>query len=699
MLNLLNYLKSNLSRLLVLTWLSLLGFASPTWSKDGDVRLDVARQLAEKGDYDRAVQELRQYLSEHPEATDIYARIGNLRARQGNFRLAGENYKIALAKNPNLLEAREGLALAYEKAGDRIKAAEEWQKLRDTKDPEVRKRAVSHLNAIMNGKELPSSGIGSLHSRDGSSVHSSSEHSSPEHNSSGKVSKGKAKVGHGGFTEVAFSPALDSIPTYPDQGIYAQKEFQEALRLYREHKKDSALKWLRKSLLKAPRHPGAFYLGGVIRYEMGDYAKAIYNLKRGLEYPSRGFNAHYYLGRIYQKQDRQADAIAAYQKYLGLTKSPQGRKWVEGFLEQMAAPNTNPETNQEPGHNPGHKPTHEPAHEEGQIAGGGPGNAVKNGEIAQEMPPKPVLLGQDGPLFFLIPDRESASGQKLREAYEVGRKEKYEKAENILKETILAYGGSDNAEAAGLNLASVYLQLGLWDDAASRIKDYLGSNPNDTVKYPDAAYYLLALAELGSKKGEKAEKSLLKVKPGALFGPTQEEIDYRLSQAGELLQDSKKWAAYLEKAYASTKQSLRKAALSQKLGFLHSKFGSSDRAMDYYRKSIQDGLDTTSTDRAALSAIAAESHLRLADLTFKKKDWKGALAHYKAFIAKYPEHKESPWVHYQLANIYKVTNNFESALNEYKRVIDNYPDSYWASQAKWKREDTIWQKEYEEVLD
>jgi hypothetical protein len=38
-------------------------------------------------------------------------------------------------------------------------------------------------------------------------------------------------------------------------------------------------------------------------------------------------------------------------------------------------------------------------------------------------------------------------------------------------------------------------------------------------------------------------------------------------------------------------------------------------------------------------------------------------------------------------------------LNEYKRVIDNYPESYWASQAKWKREDTIWKKEYEEVLD
>ncbi|MDB6036126.1 MAG: domain protein putative component of TonB system, partial [Verrucomicrobiales bacterium] len=102
---------------------------------------------------------------------------------------------------------------------------------------------------------------------------------------------------------------------------------------------------------------------------------------------------------------------------------------------------------------------------------------------------------------------------------------------------------------------------------------------------------------------------------------------------------------------------------------------------------------------SSLAELCPESQLRLADMTFKKKDWKSALAQYKQFAAKYPEHKESAWVHYQMANIYKATNNFESALNEYKKVIDNYPNSYWASQAKWKREDTIWQKEYEEVLD
>ena len=93
------------------------------------LRIEVARQWADKGEYDKAVEELRLYLSEHPDSPEIYARIGSLRMKQGNFRLAGENYKIALAKDPHLREAREGLAMAYEKAGDKVKADEERRKL------------------------------------------------------------------------------------------------------------------------------------------------------------------------------------------------------------------------------------------------------------------------------------------------------------------------------------------------------------------------------------------------------------------------------------------------------------------------------------------------------------------------------------------------------------------------------------------
>src|SRR4029078_1248613 len=132
-----------------------------------------------------------------------------------------------------------------------------------------------------------------------------------------------------------YSPALDSATTGAAKGIYAYKEFQDALRHYREKKTDSALVDLRKCLSRTPGHPGAYYLGGVIRYEKGDFAKAAFNFKRSFDYPDKGFNAHCYLVRIDQKQEKNPEAIAAYDKYLQSTRSEAGKQQVEKYLAQL----------------------------------------------------------------------------------------------------------------------------------------------------------------------------------------------------------------------------------------------------------------------------------------------------------------------------------------------------------------------------
>lgn len=667
-----------------------LGYARPGTE---DLRLEVARQWTEKGEYDKAVQELKLYLNEHPDSPEIYARIGGLRMKQGNFKLAGENYKIALAKNPDLAEARAGLADAYEKSGDKAKAEAEREKLHAPKE------SAKPGNA--------------------KDTHGDGKNREPKAPAQAAV---PAKTGpaakDAAAPEALFSPALDSGSSKGAEGIYAQKDFLDALSFYKENKPEPMAAALRRCLAKSPGHPGAYYLGGVMRYEKGEYGKAMYNFKRATEYPDRGFNAYFYMGRILQRQERYPQAIAAFEKYLALTKSEAGRRQAEAYLAQMQG--NVPATEKKPPEGPEaiaaaakggdsakpQSPAAKPPAEAAKPAAVEPKSAAEGPKAAAEGTKSPaeegksLVLGRDGSFFYLIPDNASPAGKKLAEAYELCKKEKFEKAVNSLKETVLHYGGSDDAAAANLDLASAYLRLGLWESARDRLADYLGTAPPDSIPYYDAAQYLAALAALGLKDGDKAEKALLKIKPGTgtdgrgqSTGPTQEEIDYRLSQAGGLMQDSKKESAYLERAYGSAKDPGRKAALAQQLGFLHAKYGASDKAMDYFRKSMADCKDTS------LAELCAESQLRIADMTFKKRDWKGAMAQYRQFAAKFPEHKESAWVHYQMANIYKLTNNFESALNEYKRVIDNYPDSYWASQAKWKREDTIWQKEYEEVLD
>lgn len=666
-------------RKLLLLGLATACMAAPARAAQDDLRLEVARQWAEKGDYDKAVQELRLFLNEHPDAAEVYARIGSLRLRQGKHKLAGESFRLALKKDPTLAEAKEGMA-----------------KL----------------------KEL--------------------EAAPPE----SKAPEPKSSEG------AAFSPAMDSNSPAEPQGIYAAKEFQDALRQYQEKKPDQALISLRKVLNQSPGHPGAYYLGGVIRYEKGDLGKASFNFKRSFGYPERGYNAHFYLGRIHQRQNQTADAIAHYEAYIRATKSEAGRRQAEALLAQLkgkpdkAQETASAETTRAPAvkatapaakdkeaapaakaaapaaeaAKPAHGAAPEshaaapaPGEAHGDAAHGNKGHGDKPhadslppapaAPPAAERSPSPLVLSQPGYLPFVVADSAGPSGRKLVEAYEAFKKEKFEKSADLLKETIRLYGGSPNAEAADLDLAAVYIRLGLWDNAKDRILAYL-SSAREPQRYRDLAFYLEGLMHLGRRDGEKAERALLKVKAGSFGGPAQDEIDWRLAEAGEQMKDMKKTAAYLEKAQASARSPLRKALLWQRLGALHAKHGRPERALEYYRKSLEPCGKSGKPEAAeGLETLCPESRLRVADLEFRRRNWKEALAEYRGFAADFPEHKEAAWAQYQIGNVFQATRNLESALNQYKKVIDNYPDSYWASQAQWKREDAIWRKEYEEVLD
>ena len=703
----------------------LLAALSQAAPKGEDLRLEVARQWEEKGEFDKAVQELRLYLSEHPDNPGpIYARVGGLRLKQGNYKLAGENFKIALAKDPSLTDARAGLALAYEKQGEKAKAEEERKKLAVMAGPGPANPAgtASDAKPMAGDPAKPASGG------------AADDLPAPP----GEASAPAAHPAAAPEAGAGFSPSLDSASARGPEGIYADKDFLAAIEFYKAGKLEAMGAPLRRCLARHPGHPGAYYLGGVMRYDKGEYSKALFNFKRALDYPERGNNAHFYMGRIYQRQERLPQAAAEYREYLKATRSEAGRKQAEAYLAQLgegnlpATPKEGAEAPAEAGSRAGesrkpgaagaktapplrestakeaaHEAPHEAAREEGhreaaEKPGAKPRAAPERAAPAAPKTPVPpseakaLVLGRDGGFLFLIPDPESPSGKKLREAHALVKNDRFEKAAGALKEVMLGYGGSDNALAAGLDLASVYLQLGLWDQARERAADHLGPSPGDSAKYRDAAQYLAALAGLGMRDGEKAEKALLKIKPGAPDGPSQEEVDYRLAQAGALLQDPKKWSGYLEKGYANAKDPVRKAEYARDLGGLHAKYGSLDKAATWYGKAAGDCRDAKDS---ILASLCAETRLRLADLAYRKKDWKGAMSLYRQFAAQWPAHKESAWVHYQMANLHKMTGNFESALNEYKRVIDNYPESYWASQAKWKREDAIWRKEYEEVLD
>ena len=77
----------------------------------------------------------------------------------------------------------------------------------------------------------------------------------------------------------------------------------------------------REVLTQEPGNSGAYYYAGAGRYELGEFDKAEYNLKRSFGYAELGFNAHYYLALIYKKQGKKDLEKAELQAYIGLSKN------------------------------------------------------------------------------------------------------------------------------------------------------------------------------------------------------------------------------------------------------------------------------------------------------------------------------------------------------------------------------------------
>ena len=83
---------------------------------------------------------------------------------------------------------------------------------------------------------------------------------------------------------------------------------------------------------------------------------------------------------------------------------------------------------------------------------------------------------------------------------------------------------------------------------------------------------------------------------------------------------------------------------------------------------------------------------------YKTKDYEGALNQYTHVIRKYPAFQETPWGLFQIGSIYKNLKRYQDAIDTFKDLIRKYPEDYWAKQARWKMEDTIWENEYQAVL-
>jgi len=271
---------------------------SQSWAVDP--RIEQGARFEAKGQYEKALGEYRAMLAENKKNTEAYMAAGNVRMKMKDYKGAVANYRLAYQYDPSLTAAYEGAAKAFEAMGQQAKADAERAKMKGGKSAAKTETAKA------------------------------------------EPAKTETKAATPAKTAQPAAPAKTETKTQPVAPV-AQKTatadasedpFEKGKALLAAGRYAEAAPLWRTVLSKKPGDAGAYFYAGLTRYEMGEYDKAEFNLKKGLSYKERGNDANYYLAKINQKGkrlDQEKKYLAAY-----LKKAAPDAKFRKAAEDRMA---------------------------------------------------------------------------------------------------------------------------------------------------------------------------------------------------------------------------------------------------------------------------------------------------------------------------------------------------------------------------
>ena len=283
-----------------------------------DPRMEQGARFEAKGEYEMALGEYRSILAEDPKNATAYFAAAEVRMKMKDYSGALANYRLAYKFEPTMSAAYEGAAKVYEALNQKAKADAER-----AKDPKNRP-AEEVAAPVEEAAPAPEPVKVAEPAPEPKPVEAKPE-PKPEPPKAAPVEQPKADPAKVAEPSRSEAPAAND-PFEKGRGLLAEGKYKEAAQVWRE------------ILAKKPGDAGAYFYAGVTRYEMGEYDKAEFNLKKGAAFKERGNDANYYLALVYKKTgkaDLEKKALAAY-----LKKSSPGatyRKEVEDRLAEIKA--------------------------------------------------------------------------------------------------------------------------------------------------------------------------------------------------------------------------------------------------------------------------------------------------------------------------------------------------------------------------
>ena len=642
------------------------------------VRLKQAQEYANQEKYKEALDEYKAVLSVDKNNAEAYLGAGDVRYKMKDYKPALDNFQLALKYNPKLTRAIEGEAQAYEALNQKDNAVASWRALAEKGTAEQKTKAQSRIGVLL--------GTNAANTANAAPAAPEPPNAVP------------APV-------AAPAPAVAPAPAATGgKYTYDSPEFKAGLAAYEKKNWGESLKHWRDVLKKEPNNPGAYYYAGICRFSMNDLDNAIINFNKSFDYPDKGFNANYYLGRIYEQKGDNAKAISYYNKYLQITTSAEGKTEAKGRIARLSA--AAPAASSNSG-TVGSSSSSEAQTEKSSdsYACNSLESCVKMEEkrkqdsvaaYLESLKNKPLTIGPEkiaateyGGSFAFASTTEAGSAE-LQKAFNLIQKKSYQSAIDALQTVRQKFPGTPNSMAAAYNLLSLYQYLELHDKVIALGNSILQEPVPEP--YKSAISYMLAASQVKKAEYQNGYNTLLEVKEEQKLGPTHgQKLALEAEIAAQYKPDQGS-PEILKKAIEAEPSKTKKNELRLKLADLYTKLQDIPSAMQAY-KDIAEDCPPSTTDPCYKAVY------ELGDRSFLAQNWPMALEYYNKAIQQYNKDEMLvSWALFQIGNVFRKQGNYKEAVRSYDRLINEYGGTYWAEQAKLYKEDAIWQESNQRIL-
>lgn len=261
----------------IVTFAVLMGFSAAFAT---DPRVEQGARFEAKGEYEKALGEYRSILADDPKNSEAYYLAAQVRMKMKDYSGALANFRLAYRYNESMSEAYEGAAKVYEALGQKPKAEAER-----AKDPKNRPAAEVQTAAPAEEAKVEPPKV------------AEKKEEAPVEEAAPQPVKTKPEP----VKEVKAEPEKEMVKEAKPE---PEDLFEKGKRLFEAGQYKEVVPIWREILVKRPGDPGAYFYAGLTRFELGEYDKAEYNLKKGLTYKDRGNDANYFLALVYEKGKR-----------------------------------------------------------------------------------------------------------------------------------------------------------------------------------------------------------------------------------------------------------------------------------------------------------------------------------------------------------------------------------------------------------